>query len=247
VKQSVYYFYDVLKLLVFDLDGTLADTRRDLAESVNHALIHRGKAALPLEKVMENVGNGAERLIANCLAASAGTAPSPVETREVLGVFLDHYKDHCLTHTQAYPGTAATLQRLRRGATGAARRMAVLTNKPGIPTLKVLEGLGLSGYFDLILGGDTAFGRKPEAEGLKHIMASLETLPADTAMLGDGVQDAGAARKAGAYFVGFLGGIAPHSALLAEKPDATFAAMNELPAAIAGLEARVFPVTETRA
>lgn len=236
----------MLKLLVFDLDGTLADTRRDLAESVNQALLRTGRSALPLEKVIENIGNGAERLIANCLLAADGKPTGPEETRRVLGIFLDHYEAHCLVHTQAYPGTAATLKQLRFERAGERRRMAVLTNKPGAPTLKVLEGLGLSGYFDLIVGGDTPYGRKPDAGGLKHILATLETAPAESAMIGDGVQDAGAARRAGVRLIGFLGGIAPRAALLSEKPDAVFSAMEELPAAVADLEGRAHAASERR-
>jgi phosphoglycolate phosphatase len=237
----------VLKLLVFDLDGTLADTRRDLAQSVNHALLQMGRRPLPLEKVMENIGNGAERLIANCLSAAGGAAGSdPGEAEKTLGIFLDHYGEHCLEHTSAYPGAASALQRLRHGTSGT-RRMAVLTNKPGAPTVKILEALGLAGYFDLIIGGDTAFGRKPEAGGLRHVMASLETSPAETAMIGDGVQDAGAARMAGARLIGFLGGIAPREAMLGENPDAVFSAMEELPGAVAELEARYPKAAERRA
>jgi phosphoglycolate phosphatase len=237
----LYYFSDVLKLLVFDLDGTLADTRRDLAESVNHALLETGRPVLPLQKVMENVGNGAERLIANCLAAVApAQAASHEEIKRVLGLFLDHYRDHCLVHTAAYPGVAAALASLR------GRRMAVLTNKPAMPTFKILEGLGLSGYFDLAIGGDTRFGRKPEPGGLLHIMASLEAAPQATAMIGDGVQDAGAARSAGTRLIGFLGGIAPRDAMLRERPDAVFTHMEDLPAAVESLEARAANLPESR-
>lgn len=243
----LYYFYGVLKLLVFDLDGTLADTRLDLAASVNHALIASGRRALPVEQVVAQVGNGAERLIANCLAtasASPSSVPDPDDVKKVLGLFLDHYKDHCLGDTVLYPGVAAALDALRGRAE---RSMAVLTNKPMAPTLKILDGLGLAGYFDRVVGGDTPYGRKPEAEGLKHIMAALKAGPAETALIGDGVQDAGAARKAGTFLIGFLGGIAPREAMLAQRPDAAFESMDRLPAAVADLEARATTITSARA
>jgi phosphoglycolate phosphatase len=230
-------FSDVLKLLVFDLDGTLADTRRDLAEAVNHVLAGAGRPALPLEQVMRNVGNGAERLIASCLADSLRLAPDgpaeprPGEVPMLLKAFLDHYGDHCTAHTRPYPGLAPAMQKLRP------RRMAVLTNKPAKPSRRILDALGLSGFFDLMVCGDSGFGQKPDAAGLRHILATMEVAASQAAMIGDGPQDAGAARAAGTRLIGFLDGIAPREAMLRERPDAAIASMEDLPAAVAALEA----------
>lgn len=222
----------MLKLLVFDLDGTLADTREDLASSVNHALGRSGLPSLPLERVMAKVGNGARTLIRSCVEESRGAGDKAVEDR-ILEDFLRHYAEHCLESTSAYPGVESALSRL------GGYRKAVLTNKPTAPAVRILEGLGLASHFELILGGDNPHGKKPDPAALNFIMASLEAAPHATAMVGDGVQDARAARGAGASLIGFLNGIAPRADLLAESPDASVESMEALPEAVAAVESRL--------
>lgn len=240
----------MLKLLVFDLDGTLADTREDLWRSVNHALSASGLPSLPLESVLSRIGNGARALIDGCIADAKRLAGTPreggsmsvsapaagegdVHVDRALAAFIDHYRDHCLDRTAPYPGVAASLERL------GGYRKAVLTNKPTRPAVRILEGLGLAGHFEYILGGDNPHGKKPDPAALGWLMAAVDAAPRATAMIGDGVQDARAARRAGARMIGFLGGIAPREDLLAESPDAWVEAMRDLPEAIAGLEARL--------
>lgn len=223
----------MLKLLVFDLDGTLADTREDLARSVNHALGQSALPPLPLERVMAKVGNGARSLIRSSVEESRGLPGDMALEDRVLEDFLRHYGAHCLESTSAYPGVASALSRL------GGYRKAVLTNKPTAPAVRILEGLGLSAHFDLVLGGDNPHGKKPDPAALNFIMASLEAAPAATAMVGDGVQDARAARGAGASLIGFLNGIAPRADLLAEGPDASVESMDALPEAVAALETRL--------
>jgi phosphoglycolate phosphatase len=229
----------VLKLLVFDLDGTLADTREDLAQSVNHALRQSGLPPLPLETVMAKVGNGARSLIRGSVEESlAAPGRPPTDAGEalveqVLAAFLTHYGEHCLVKTLPYPGVGASLKKL------GGYRMAVLTNKPTAPAARILRGLGLAGHFDPIIGGDNPYGQKPDPGALNWLMAKLGVSPRATAMIGDGVQDARAARLAGTSLIGFLGGIAPRSALLAESPDAVVESMAALPEAVARLEARL--------
>lgn len=236
----------MLKLLVFDLDGTLADTREDLAQSVNHALGESGLPSLPLPAVMARVGNGARNLVRGCLeearrlaapsaagsAASGPAGPDPSE-EAALAAFLGHYREHCLRRTAAYPGVEAALRQL------GGYRKSVLTNKPTEPAVRILEGLGLAGHFEHVLGGDNPHGRKPDPAALRWLMRAADAPPGRTAMVGDGVQDAVAARRAGARLIGFLGGIAPRADLLAESPDAAVESMESLPAAVADLEARL--------
>jgi phosphoglycolate phosphatase len=239
----VCYFSEVLKLLVFDLDGTLADTREDLWASVNAALQRSGLPPLPLGTVMEQVGNGARNLIRGSLrhalaADAAGRGPGHADPDEALVAatladFLEHYRENCLVRTRAYPGTAEALASL------GGYRMAVLTNKPGEPARRILEGLGLAGRFDAIVGGDSPHGKKPDPAGLLHLIAALGSTPAATAMIGDGVQDARAARRAGAALLGYMDGIAPPEDMRAEAPDGEFSAMAELPGLVARLEARL--------
>lgn len=224
-----------LKLLVFDLDGTLADTREDLALSVNHALAVAGLPALPIERVMAKVGNGARNLIRGCLEESLavrGGLPAAAGDDlmdRALGAFLSHYGEHCLGKTHLYAGVAASLKKL------AGYRMAVLTNKPTAPAVKILEGLGVAACFDAIVGGDNPHGGKPDPGALNWMMAKAGVTPRDTAMIGDGVQDARVARLAGTSLIGFLGGIAPRADLLAESPDAVIETMATLPEAVARL------------
>lgn len=233
----------MLKLLVFDLDGTLADTREDLSRSVNHALRLSGLPSLSLERVMTKVGNGGRHLIRSSVeesrlsAQGAGSrSPTPVPPDledKVLADFLRHYGDHCLDSTSVYPGVASALARLD------GYRKAVLTNKPGAPAARILEGLGLARHFEMVIGGDNPHGRKPDPSALAWMISALEASPGSTAMIGDGVQDARAARGAGASIIGFLNGIAPRADLLAEVPDAAVESMDALPEAVAGLEARL--------
>ena len=222
----------MLKLLVFDLDGTLADTRHDLAMSVNYALTKVGRSTLPLETVVSFVGDGARSLITRGLEASGNGEADGAEIESALGVFLEHYRGHCLESTKAYPGVGESLENL------SGYRMAVLTNKPEAPARRILAGLGLSRHFNKIMGGDNAFGPKPDPAALRHIMAVESADPGETAMIGDGLQDLRVSRRAGARFLGFLGGMGSPEALLAENPDAVFEDMRALPRAVAELEAR---------
>jgi phosphoglycolate phosphatase len=215
----------------------LADTREDLAASVNHALSQSGLPVLPLDRVMSRVGNGARTLIRGCLEDAGVATPPSTEASKleegILSDFLLHYGEHCLQRTTAYPGVASSLGRL------GSYRKAVLTNKPTAPALRILEGLGLAPHFELILGGDNPHGKKPDPAALSFIMSSLGSTPESTVMIGDGVQDARVARAAGTSLIGFLNGIAPRAALLAEAPDAAVESMESLPETIAVLESRL--------
>jgi phosphoglycolate phosphatase len=222
----------VLKLLVFDLDGTLADTRLDLAASVNAALAAVGCASLPVQSIVGFVGDGARNLLTRSLAAAGVSQPGPAVLDAALPAFLDHYQSHCLIATTAYPGLGEALESL------SAYRMAVLTNKPAAPARTVLAGLGLAARFAHVFGGDNPYGQKPEPAALRKLMELEGARPEETVMIGDGVQDLRAARRAGTRFLGYLNGMAPRSALLAEGPEATFADMAGLPRAVAELETR---------
>ncbi len=176
------------RLIVFDLDGTLVDSRKDLALGVNAMLVERGAGPLPEGQVTRMVGEGARVLVERAIAAAGLPAG---EASHALGRFLAIYQEHLLDHTRAYDGVPQLLQRLR-GAT----RMAVLTNKPTAASERVLEGLGLRGCFDEVIGGDSPYPRKPDPAALLHLVDAWGATSDTTLMVGDSRIDLETARNA---------------------------------------------------
>ena len=177
-----------MRLFVFDLDGTLIDSRRDLAESVNALVAERGGRELPLDTVTAMVGEGAALLVRRALTAAG--LESDVDS--ALPRFLEIYDERLLVHTHPYAGTREMLDTLRTGA-----RLAVLTNKPQHHTERVLRGLDLDAYFEDVVGGDTPHGRKPDPAGLQYLIAQASGAAEITTMIGDSVIDLRTARAAG--------------------------------------------------
>lgn len=175
-------------LIVFDLDGTLVDSHRDIANAVNALVEELGGHRLPDAAIVGMVGEGAALLVRRALAA-AGIDPA---TAGALDRFLALYDVRLLEHTAPYDGTVEVLARLDGHAP-----MSVLTNKPQRPTELILEGLGLRRHFRDVVGGDTPFGRKPDPAGLLHLAAAAGVTPERTLMVGDSPVDLQAARNAG--------------------------------------------------
>ena len=175
-------------LAVFDLDGTLIDSRLDLAEAANRLIVERGGHPLPVDRITAMVGEGARLLVQRALTA-AGLDP---DVEAALPRFLDLYDQRLLVHTTLYPGTEAMLDAVAHLAT-----LAVLTNKPQHHTERVLEGLAIRQYFAAVIGGDTPFGRKPDPTGLRHLIEDAGALPEDTVLVGDSAIDLRTARAAG--------------------------------------------------
>lgn len=179
----------MLRLIVFDLDGTLVDSQKDIADAANALLRECGSAPLPDATVARMVGEGAATLVARAFAAAGVPAPP-----DALGRFLKLYDRRLLDHTRPYDGMAEVLQALAGRFT-----LAVLTNKPIAPTRRILAELGLAGYFDAarVLGGDGPHPRKPDPSGLVAIMSSAGAAADATLMVGDSVIDWRTARAAG--------------------------------------------------
>jgi phosphoglycolate phosphatase len=177
------------RLIVFDLDGTLVDSRRDLAESANALLASCGLPPQHEDAIGRMVGDGAAMLVARAFAA-AGAPPPP----DALDRFLTTYNGRLLQWTRPYPGIPETLHVLRSRAT-----LAVLTNKPIEPTRRILDGLDLTPLFpaDLVRGGDGPLGRKPDPAGLVSLLADAGQVPAATVLVGDSAVDWHTARAAG--------------------------------------------------
>jgi phosphoglycolate phosphatase len=200
-----------LKLLVFDLDGTLIDSAQDLCNSVNATLVHVGRTPLTDPAIASFVGNGAPLLMRRSLAAADGISADQVDTdlqALAYAFFLDYYRAHKLDFTYAYEGVLDSLHALHQlhiadvDAPSPARTMAVLTNKPVRPARGICEGLGLAGYFLHIYGGDSFPLKKPEPLGLRTLMTEVGATPAETAMIGDSLVDIQTARNAGVWSIG---------------------------------------------
>jgi phosphoglycolate phosphatase len=178
-----------LSLVAFDLDGTLVNSRQDIADSANALLIECGGPALSEEQIGKMVGDGAATLVARAFKAAAVAAPP-----DALARFLNLYDARLLDHTQAYEGTEELLERLRSRVT-----LAVLTNKPLAATLRILDGLNLSQFFDraLTFGGDGPHPRKPDPAGLLALVGAAGATAATTMLVGDSLADWRTAHAAG--------------------------------------------------
>ena len=212
---------DQLKLLVFDLDGTLIDSAQDLCNSVNATLENYGRAHLSDEVIAGYIGNGALTLVRRAFAADDGIEPSEELLAQAYKFFLDYYREHKLDYTYAYEGVLEALDALHKvhdQVDAPQRLLAVLTNKPVRPAQAICEALGLAPYFLHIFGGNSFATKKPDPEGLLALMNHAGARPAETVMIGDSQVDVLTARNAGAWSIGCTFGLAPGS-LEAIPPD----------------------------
>jgi phosphoglycolate phosphatase len=177
-------------LIVFDLDGTLIDSRRDLADSANEMLAGYGAAAIAEESIVRMVGCGAPTLVKRVLAAAA--VDEPLEN--ALARFLSAYDRRLTRHTRPYEGIPELLDELWAQQI----TMALLTNKPIEQSLRILEAFELSRYFRWCVGGDGPWPRKPSPEGMRFLMSEAAAAPPETVLVGDSVVDLQTSRNAGA-------------------------------------------------
>ena len=197
---------DKIKLVVFDLDGTLIDSEYDLAASVNAMLRQYGRNELPLEVIKTYIGDGAPMLVRRAL----GDPKDEAFLQEALLFFLNYYRAHKLDSTYAYEGVAQLLEQIAN-LDGTIRKMAVLTNKPVRPAQDILAGLGLASRFFQIYGGNSFETKKPDPLGVRSIMHEAGALPEESVMVGDSEVDILTARNAGMWSIGVNYGFAPHS------------------------------------
>jgi phosphoglycolate phosphatase len=217
-----------LRLLVFDLDGTLIDSGADLCASVNAMLRHFDRPPLPEKVISTYIGDGAARLVSRSLGE-----PDAAFLDSALAYFLDYYREHKLDQTYVYPGVFASLDSLRFEPGGAARSMAVLTNKPIGPSQAICDALGLSPYFFRIYGGNSFVTKKPDPEGLLALLKEAGVSAQETLMIGDSDVDIRTARNAGVWSMGCTYGLAPQT-LVTEPPDCVVDSPADWPLALAG-------------
>jgi len=184
-----------VKAAVFDLDGTLVDSREDLFLAVDHALRQLDLPPRPREEVLSFVGEGAARLV------SRAVGPSDHLADRALDLWRAHYEAHLLDHTVLYPGIRSLLE-------GASAHLAVHTNKPGEMARRILDGLGVLPLFAAVVGGDDA-PRKPDPTGTLAILASAGVRPEEAVFVGDSHVDVETARAAGTRMVAVTWGLVP--------------------------------------
>ena len=179
--------FSAVRALIFDLDGTLIDSKQDLIRSVNAMLAKMGREKLHEDTISGYIGHGAPKLVARAL----GNRASEAEREQALKFFLAHYEEHKLDSTRPYAGVAEALEELRQFP------MAVLTNKPVRVSRRIVEGLGLAKYFRAVYGGNSFETKKPDPLGARKILEELGATAEETMMVGDSEVDVQTARNAG--------------------------------------------------
>src|SRR5277367_423256 len=211
-----------IKLLIFDLDGTLIDSRLDLIHSVNAMLKHFGRPELPDDVIASYVGDGAPMLVRRAL----GDPRNEGVIKEGLEHFLAYYRVHKFDHTHLYDGIKEMLSAIRN-AHGISRQMAVLSNKPVNPSRLIVEALGLAEFFVHIYGGNSFSTKKPDPKGAQTILRETKSHPNETLMVGDSSVDVITGRNGGLWTCGVTYGFAPHT-LCEAPPDVTVDSPSEL-------------------
>lgn len=208
--------------LLFDLDGTLVDSRADLVTSVNLTLTELGEKELDGERVIGFVGEGARLLVERSLRAVWGREPEAFEIEAGLDVFVRHYRKHLLDQTTLYPGVRETLDQLGRYP------MAIVTNKPHGLTLALLEGLGLRHHFRSVIGGDSLPERKPSPLMVLEAARQCGVAATRALMIGDSPVDIMAGQRAGAATCGYTGGFRRREELASAGADFLIDHLTEL-------------------
>ena len=219
-----------MDLIIFDLDGTLVDSKQDLVNSVNATRASLGLASIADDVVASYVGNGAPTLVRRAL----GPDFSDEQVNQALQYFLAWYREHMLDHTRLYDGVREALDELR----GARVAMAVLTNKPVRFSQTMIERLGLGDHFFRVYGGNSFEQKKPDPVGVDALLGESQATRARTMMVGDSAVDVRTARNAGILACGVTWGFQPDS-LAADPPDVSIDSMGELPDLVLGGRDRI--------
>jgi phosphoglycolate phosphatase len=210
-----------IKLVIFDLDGTLIDSRLDLTHSINAMLRHFKHPELPGEVVASYVGDGAPMLVRRAL----GDPDDEAFFKQALEYFLSYYREHKLDHTVVYAGIPEALRQIQ--SNGTERKMAVLSNKPVYPSRAIVEALGLADFFARVYGGNSFETKKPDPLGVRTLLKETNTPPEQAMIVGDSSIDVLTGRNSGIATCGVTYGFAPHT-LCEAPPDVTVNSPLEL-------------------
>lgn len=219
--------FSAVRALIFDLDGTLIDSKLDLALAVDATLVEMGRAQLPHEKIYSFIGQGAPSLIARSL----GEGATDEDCRLALEFFIRYYSAHKLDNTKLYPGVREGLDAL------AGMPMAVLTNKPVRVSRSILQGLDIATFFRAVYGGNSFERKKPDPMGVEMILTEFGAAAAQVMLVGDSEVDVQTARNAGTWACGVTYGLGSHR--LAEfPPDLLLDSLADLPPHLSGTPVR---------
>lgn len=195
-----------IKALVLDLDGTLIDSLQDITMAVNHTMKELGYPTKNINFIENAIGNGAKTLLKACFPKGQRI------DNHIYDLFISYYNSNCSNQTELYPGVIDFLNNTIH------IKKAILTNKPIIPTLKIIKSLGIDQFFELVIGGDSFSYRKPHPIGLEKIIKAFSISPHEALMIGDGPQDIQAANAIGMDSIGIINRIGNKMELLQEKP-----------------------------
>ena len=208
-----------MDLVIFDLDGTLVDSKLDLAHAVNATRAHMGLSPLEHELIYSYVGNGAPVLMRRAMGPDAPEE----EVERALEFFLAYYREHMLDYTVLYPGVRETLEKLDNGK----RMLAVLTNKPVRISVGILDGLGVGSHFFRVYGGNSFEQKKPHPIGVETLLRESGARKEQALMVGDSAVDIRTARNAGIMSCGVTYGFQPES-LQTDPPDFLIERMDHI-------------------
>lgn len=210
------------RLFIFDLDGTLIDSKADIARSLNLALIRMDLPPLSMSKVVDFVGDGVQKLLQRTLREVTGTEPENEQLRIALSLYQQEYEAHLLDSTRLRDGVTAALDRLWWAS------FAVVTNKPERYSRRILEGLGVGNHFCAVLGGDSTPQRKPDPAPLLMAMTQCGASPSETVMVGDSAVDVYAGKAAEVFTCGVVGGFRGREELESAGCDLILSSLIEL-------------------
>ena len=205
------------QLILYDLDGTLVDTRQDLADAANAMLRQMGQPPLPVATICRFVGQGLHHLVQECL-----TSDDPQWIERGAALFAAWYAEHLLDHSHLYPGVPALLAHFQ------SRSQAVITNKPNPFTRELLAGLRVTDYFCAVIAGDSEFPKKPDPAAVVSVMAQVQASPEQSLLIGDSPIDVQTGRAAGVLTIGVAHGFSADAALREAGPDVLVNDIHEL-------------------